>query len=201
MILSRTTAVLKALPDGRFEGLAWAFASTPDIEGDIILPSALELAAKAVPIPVLIEHRGQPIGEIQSADVTADGLTVKGALDTGIPAGREAYALAKSGELSGLSMGFSGEAEKSGPIRVFRSVRLNELSVCRAPINAGSRMTAIKSWPEIQSERELERLLKSIGMPNRLAQKCASASWPVIQNSTQQPTADLVAALRHLSRS
>lgn len=198
MILSRPTTVLKALADGRFEGLAWSFATTPDAEGDIILPSALEAAAKAMPVPVLVEHRGTPIGEIEAAEVTEEGLTVKGAIDMATDLGREAHALAKAGELSGLSIAFSGEAQKSGPVRVFSSARLTEISVCRAPVNAGSRVTAMKAWTEITSERELERFFKSTGMPNRLAAKLAAAGWPVINNPA--PTAEMLEQLRRLAK-
>jgi HK97 family phage prohead protease len=201
MIVSRTIPVIKALADGRFEGLAWSFATTPDTEGDILLPSALAAAAKSVPIPVLIEHRGRAVGEIQAATVTEEGLSIRGQLDTSSDTGREAYALVKSGELQGLSMGFAGEAEQSGPVRVFRSARIDEISICRAPINSGSRVTAVKAWSEIGSERDLERVLKATGMPNRLASKCAAAAWPVIQHNPNPDTpADLVEALRRLAK-
>jgi HK97 family phage prohead protease len=200
MILSRTIPVIKALADGRFEGLAWSFATTPDTEGDILLPSALVAAAKSLPIPVLIEHRGSPVGEINAAEVTNEGLSIRGQLDTSTASGREAYGMVKSGELAGLSIGFAGEAEQSGPVRVFRSARIDEISVCRAPINAGSRVTAVKAWSEVGSERQLEQLFKSNGMPHRLAAKCAAAAWPVIQRDPNPDTpADLVDALRRLA--
>ena len=200
MILSRTIPVIKALADGRFEGLAWSFDATPDTEGDILLPSALAAAAKSVPIPVLVEHRGQAVGEIHAAEVTDQGLAIRGHLDLAKENGREAYALVKSGDLPGLSMGFSGEAEQSGPVRVFRSAMISEISVCRAPINAGSKITAIKSWSGVQSERHLEQLFKSNGMPNRLAAKCAAAAWPVIKSNPTEPEPELIEALRLLAK-
>lgn len=200
MILSRTIPALKALGEGRFEGLAWSFAATPDTEGDILLPSALEPATKAVPIPVLVEHTGKPVGAIERAELSAEGLQVSGRFDIAAEAGRSAYALVKSGELAGLSIGFAGEAEQSGPVRIFKSAHIDEISVCRAPINSGSRVTAVKSWTGIGSERELERFLKSTGMPNRLASKLASAGWPVMQETPNpDPPAELLESLRRLA--
>jgi HK97 family phage prohead protease len=199
MILSRTIPALKALADGRFEGLAWAFDATPDTEGDILLPSALAAAAKSVPFPVLIEHRGQPVGQIHAAEVTDRGLNIAGQFDTASDAGRNAYALVKSGELPGLSMGFAGEAEQSGSVRIFRTARIDEVSVCRAPINTGSKITAVKSWEGVHSERQLEQLFKSLAMPNRLAAKCAAAAWPVIQSKPTEPQPELIEALRLLA--
>lgn len=194
---------LKALDAGRFTGLAWAFKATPDQQGDVILASALEAAAQGLRVPLLQEHKGEPVGMVEAASVTADGLEIAGAFDTASPAGARAYSLAKSGEYSGLSIGFSGLAEQSGPIRVFTRVELAEVSVCRQPINAGSRLTAIKSFEQVETLADLERLLKSSGMPNRLAQKCAALAWPAVARAEpEHPETDpqTLAALRRLAR-
>lgn len=196
MILSRVSPVLKSLDAGRFTGLAWSFAAVPDSEGDVLLPSALSDAAKAAPWPVLVEHRGDPVGEIEAADVNAEGLTVTGRID---PAS-DAYQRMKSGDLSGLSIAFTGDAETSGPVRIFTRATLAEVSICRAPINTGSRVTAVKAWSELQSETELARVLKSTGMPGRLATKCAAACWPVIQKHGEADP-EMLAALRRFAKS
>lgn len=194
MIVCRVLPTLKSVGAGRFEGLAWSFAATPDSDGDILLPSALATAAASVPIPVKVEHKGADVGVIEHAEVTPEGLTVAGQIDTA----SEAYTRIKSGDLSGLSIAFRGDYEQSGPVRVFKSASLVEVSVCRAPVNTGSRVTAVKAWSEVTSEAELHRIFKSTGMPGRLAQKCAAAAWPVIQKH-DEADARLKAALRQLA--
>lgn len=201
MIHSRPTSVLKALPQGRIEGLAWAFSSTPDPQGDAILPSALVEAAKAAPWPLMIDHAGPVVGEVEEAEVTDEGLMIAGRMDLGATAGAQAYQRAKSGELGGLSIAFQGMAEKSGPLRIFSSVSLREVSMTARPVNVGSRVTSVKSWSEVQSPVDLERLLRSSGMPNRLAARVAAAAWPAIQKSEPEPeNPELQAALRRLAR-
>lgn len=188
--------LLKAGPAGEFSGVAWAFAGAPDAVGDLITEAALGVAAKGAPWPVLVDHAGPAVGEIVRAGLTAEGLAVAGVLDTGT----EAYAKARSGELPALSIGFFGRAEKAGGLRVFTEIQLAEVSLTRAPINQASRVTSVKSWDQLSSERELVALLKAAtGMPGRLAQKIASAAWPHIQHPTDEPDPALLRALRRLA--
>jgi HK97 family phage prohead protease len=191
------TAVVKADDSGRLSGLAWSFSATPDAVGDVLLPSALEAAAKSLPVPILVEHQGPEVGMVERASVTAEGLVIAGRVDTASPA----YAEAKSGRLAGLSIAFTGEAERSGPVRIFKSCTLHEISLCARPVNAGAAVRELKSWQELTTEAELVKLLKSAtGMPGRLAQKIASAAWPYIQHRTDEPDPALIAALRRLAR-
>lgn len=191
---SPVTSVLKADQSGRFEGIAWSFAHTPDSQNDIILPSALASAAKDVPIPLLQEHVGEYVGEIKHAEVSGEGLIVTGQMDPR----SDAYKRVKSGEYAGLSIGFLGEAEQSGPLRVFTRAQLLEVSVCRRPVNAGARISAVKAWSELTSEIDLQRFLKSAGMPGRLASKLANAGWPTIERH-KDPDPQLLVALRRFA--
>lgn len=196
MICTTPVRSLKATPEGSFEGLAWSFASTPDQQGDVILPSAF--ASISSDLPVLVEHQGPAVGRISETAVDATGLIVKGTFDLGEATARQAFERVRSGELHGLSIAFTGEGEKSGPVRVFRSAQLAEISVCRAPVNLGSRVTAAKAMPHLGSAAELERFLVDAGMPRRLALKTAAAAWPAVFLKSETDPA-LVEALRRFA--
>lgn len=108
------------------------------------------------------------------------------------------YQRVKSGEYAGLSIGFLGESEQSGLLRVFIKAQLLEVSVCRRPVNTGARVSAMKAWAELGSEMELQKFLKSAGMPGRLASKLASVGWLTIERQ-KDPDPQLLLALRRLA--
>jgi HK97 family phage prohead protease len=200
VIVSPSFSIEKSLGEGRFAGLAWSFLDTPDREGDVILPSALEAVVATGRMPeVRIEHqKGDVAGAITSWSVSPRGLEVEGRVDLGVAVGRKAYDQLQARELGALSIGFQGAAEKSGRTRVFTSIELEEVSLCREPMNAGSRIHAVKSWSDVGSERELEGLLKqSAGMPNRLARKAAGILWPAINEG--EDDSDALALVNHLN--
>lgn len=189
------SCVLKASDVGRFTGLAWAFATTPDRDRSVIVPTALSKAAGTAPWPVLVQHAGQPVGLVERASVTDEGLEVEGFIDPS----NDAYRRVRAGELGGLSMGFYARSEQSGPIQIITEIdRMVEVSVCAVPANPGAHVATLKSWRALESEIELQHLLKSTGMPGRLAQKCAAAAWPVIQKSADDDAA-VEAALRRIA--
>jgi HK97 family phage prohead protease len=204
MKTSQSLRIEKHSPDsGVFSGLAWAFDSTPDADGDVLLPSALRRAVaahvQAATMPVIrVEHRPDlEVGRLTAMDVTGRGLEVTGRIDTATSAGRTAHAAVKAGQLAALSVGFDGEAEVSGRTRVFTDVALVEVSLTKRPINVGSRIEAVKSWRDVQSVRDLERLLHATGMPNRLAQRVAKSAWPTINKDLAQPA--IFAALNRIA--
>jgi HK97 family phage prohead protease len=204
MKTSQSLRIEKHSPDsGTFSGLAWSFDSTPDSEGDVLLPSALRRAVaahtKAGTAPVVrVEHRPETeVGRLTAMDVTARGLEVCGQIDMTLTAGRTAHAAVATGQLAALSVGFDGQAETSGRTRVFTDVALVEVSLCKRPINVGSRIEAIKSWRDVQSVRDLEKLLHGTGMPNRLALRVAKAAWPEI-NTDQDKRPAILAALNRI---
>ena len=207
MIVSPPIRIEKALGAGRFSGLAWSFLDTPDREGDVILPSALEAAAKSGRMPeIRVEHREHEVaGLIDMMTVTERGLEVEGQIDLGAEVGRKSYDKVRSGDLGALSLGFLGVAEKSGRTRVFTEVNIGEISLCKEPVNAGSRVSAVKSWSAVSSERDLERLLHDVGMPNRLARKSAALVWPSISSVSPDDeaaaAADMAARIRSITKS
>jgi len=181
--------ILKAASTGEFSGIAWSFETVPDQAGDVILPLALTTVAP--PFPVYTEHDGVKVGEVTQTEVTDEGLHVQGRITDS-----EAREYARSGG-HGLSIGFVGSGQKSGPVRVFTDVTIREVSLCKRPVNAGSRVTTLKSWRTLESEIELSTWLKASGMPGRLAQKIAAAAWPTINKGDDDSA--LVAALRRFA--
>ncbi|MDQ7288988.1 HK97 family phage prohead protease [Stenotrophomonas sp. Sm2128] len=197
VIVSPSFVIEKSLGQGRFAGLAWSFMDTPDREGDLILPSALARAvdaAKSRP-EIRIEHDpDQVAGVIDMMTVTDRGLEVEGQINTAQTIGRKAYDRLSDRSLGALSMGFVGSAETSGRNRVFTEITaIPEISLCREPMNAGSRIHAVKSWAQVDSERALEHLLRDVGMPNRLARKSAAIVWPAISTDDDDARAETLA--------
>ncbi len=201
MIVSPSFVIEKSLGQGRFSGLAWSFMDTPDREGDIILPSALARAveaSKAQP-EIRIEHDPKQVaGVIDVMTVSDRGLEVEGQINIAQAVGRKAYDKLSDRTLGALSMGFLGSAEASGRNRVFTELTIKEISLCEEPMNAGSRVHAVKSWAQVDTERDLENLLRDVGMPNRLARKSAAIVWPAI-STTEPEDARAEAIARQLS--
>jgi HK97 family phage prohead protease len=181
-------SILKHTASGEFSGLAWSVAVGVDSESDLILKAALSNAVDkhlraATRPPVRVEHRADAnVGVLTDMAVDDDGLRVTGKFDLGSAAGRDAFARVRSGDLTGLSIGFDGNSSQYGPIRIFDSIDLAEVSVCKNPINSGSRVHAIKSWRDVESVRDLEKLLHGVGLPNRLAARVAKAGWFAIED-------------------
>ena len=191
MIESSPIRIEKSLGDGRFAGLAWSFLDTPDREGDVILPSALERAVETGLLPeIRVEHRkGEVAGAIDLMTLTSRGLEVEGQIHVSQAVGRKAYEQMRARELGALSIGFEGAAEKSGRTRVFTEVAIHEISLCREPMNAGSRIHSVKTWAQVSTETDFEKLLRDVGMPNRLARKSAALVWPSLHDENDQAAA------------
>ena len=93
----------------------------------MILP--LALTTVAVPIPVYTEHDGVAVGEIRKAECTEEGLHVEGRI---VDLAARRFAAADG---QGLSIGFIGSGQKSGPVRIFTDVEIVEVSLCRQPVD------------------------------------------------------------------
>lgn len=197
-------SVLKASGNGQISGLAWSFQDVPDRAGDIILPSALKSAVDAhnqsgtLPA-LLVEHKADlAAGTVEAMVVSDRGLEVNGQIDLSTDVGRATYAKIQSRTLGAFSIAIQGNTEQSGRTRVFTDANIPEISIVADPMNAGSRIETVKSWSDVSTERDLERLLREVaGMPNRLARKTASAAWPVIEHQSHDQAA-LNAALARI---
>jgi HK97 family phage major capsid protein/HK97 family phage prohead protease len=154
---------------GTVTGIAWPFGA-PDSVGDVIEKGAFGFANT---LPMVMEHdQKQIVGIWESFAETDKGLEVKGRLFLeGIGPARDAYRAMKAGKISGLSIGFrhSGFEPRAEGGRVFKSITVNEISLCRRPVNPGARVTVIKS------EKEQHRM-----EPEEIENKPEAKADPVI---------------------
>jgi HK97 family phage major capsid protein/HK97 family phage prohead protease len=135
-------------------------ATTPETDrmGDVVDPKG---ATFRLPVPLLWQHdSSQPIGHVERAKVSDDGITIRARLakidDPGKLKDRldEAWQSIKSGLVRGLSIGFRA-TEDPKPIKgtfglLFDSWELLELSAVTVPANASASITAIKSADQKQ---------------------------------------------------
>ncbi|MDW5314082.1 phage major capsid protein [Rhizobium sp. PL01] len=142
---------------GTVTGIAWPFGA-PDSEGDVIQKGAFEFVTD---VPMFIEHDGRKIvGVWKSYKETDAGLEVTGRLflEASGPA-QEAHRLLRKSALSGLSIHgpiISFEQLPTGG-RNITKLTINEISLCKRPVNSGARVTIVKSINEENPmENELE---------------------------------------------
>lgn len=143
---------VKAFDDESREIEGIATTPTPDRMGDIVEPKG---AVFKLPIPLLWQHDAlKPIGNVISAKVTSNGISIKAKFaalsEAGVLKDRldEAWQSVKIGLVRGLSIGFSAlEAE---PIKNTMSYRFKnwewlELSAVTIPANAEANIQTVKS--------------------------------------------------------
>lgn len=140
-----TKAQLSVADTGIVEGIAWPF-SGPDSVGDMIEPGAFIIPDA---LPICMEHdQKQVVGIWESFTETADGLEVKGRLFVeGIDPAKSAHRYIKAGLISGLSISFKNALFQRMPDgkRLFKSVPITEISICKNPVHPSARITAVKS--------------------------------------------------------
>lgn len=184
---------------GTVTGIAWPFGS-PDSVGDVIEPGAFNLVNT---LPMVMEHdQKQVVGVWETAAETDKGLEVKGRLFVeGIGPARDAHRRLKAGRVAGLSIGFRPhdfEPRAEGG-RVFKSLTVTEISLCRSPVHPGARVTIVKS-KENHMEDEIENAPEAKADPvidpkevkalkARLDKLEAKANRPVAANDNH-PAAD-----------
>lgn len=118
----------------RFAGYAAVF-DTPDRGGDVIRPGAF--GARVRRVPLLWQHRGEPVGVIEAIGEDARGLRVTGRVDA-----PDLAALVAKGAVTGLSFGYRTVAARHGRWRELRSVELCEVSLVARPMQTLARVHA-----------------------------------------------------------
>lgn len=182
---------IKELADsGQIEGLLAGFGDV-DLGGDRLLPGCLSksLAARTTPLPMLLCHDlRRPIGAWKEWTERPTGLFVKGAITVATRDGQEAYALARDGGLTGLSIGWEPvRATDRGNVREVSEARLHEGSLVPVPMHERARVTTVKS---IGGARDIAELLQEAGMSGRRAKVAAGAAWKVINEPDDDAAAE-----------
>ena len=175
-----------ASAEGAFSGYGSVFGVV-DSNKDIIMPGAFaEVIKSGDPVHVYVNHgwlRGElPVGKWANLSEDSVGLAGDAGLEMRMPSAINAYWAAKSGLVSGLSIGYlpdpSGVERRQDGVRVIHRMKaLKEISIVTDPSNAQARISDVKSADvldaieEVKSLRDLEALLRDVtGLSKRAAQ-------------------------------
>ena len=120
----------------RFAGYAAIF-DAPDRGGDVVRRGAF---AGAGAVPLLWQHRGAPVGVVESIAEDARGLRVIARVDD-----PRVAALVTAGALDGLSFGYRARSTRQGAWRELRAVELVEVSLVAQPMQAHARVIAVEA--------------------------------------------------------
>lgn len=177
-------------------GIIKGYASTydnVDRTGDVILQGAFTKSLERYketnsPINMFFQHSptnmigGFPIDKVKD---DAEGLFVVGEINLDVQKGREAYALAKQGVLSDLSIGFTindADTSEDNTIRIIKEAELWEASLVAVPANPKAVVTDVKAvtpykdlplaprdraWGARQAEARVRKFTNSIDAPSR----------------------------------
>jgi hypothetical protein len=120
----------------RFAGYAAVFDRV-DRGGDVVRAGAIRVPAA---VPLLWQHRGQPIGRIDRIEEDATGLRVIGAVDDPRLAG-----LVAAKAIDGLSFGYRVRAATRGRVRELTDLDLVEISLVARPMQPLARVHAVEA--------------------------------------------------------
>jgi HK97 family phage prohead protease len=172
-----------------------------DLAGDVVDANAFatslkEISAAGHRLPMLWAHQQtDTIGSWSVLREDSVGLYAEGSINTAVEKGREALALVKAGDLSGLSIGYqvagTGREVKDG-IPHLTKVKLLEISLVAVPAAPKARIT-LKDFGDLAAYAEF---LQSGGLPRREAEYVARKSWPAI-TATEE---DFTPLLRTIDR-
>lgn len=118
----------------RFAGYAAVFDAV-DRGGDVVRRGAFAGAGK---VPLLWQHRGAPVGEIETIGEDARGLRVIGRVEEAALAG-----LVRRGAVTGLSFGYRVTAARRCAVREITALDLLEVSLVASPMQPLARVHAL----------------------------------------------------------
>jgi HK97 family phage prohead protease len=118
----------------RVQGYAAVFGLV-DRAGDVIRAGAF---GDVGVVPLLWQHRGEPVGEICAIGEDARGLWIEAEV-----VAPEVVRLVRSGALRGLSVGYRPLVVVQGAYREIRRAALAEVSLVAVPMQAAARVEAV----------------------------------------------------------
>lgn len=128
--------ILRQAQEGlRFAGYAAVF-DAPDRGGDVVRRGAFGAIGA---VPLLWQHRGAPVGAIESIAEDARGLRVVGRVDD-----PRLAALVARGAVDGLSFGYRVRGSRHGARRELTAVELVEVSLVAQPMQRAARVLAVE---------------------------------------------------------
>lgn len=185
---------IKSLDDsGQIEGLLAGFGDV-DEGGDRLVKGcfAKSLAARTTPLPMLFVHDlKRPIGAWKEWQERPEGLYVKGSITLAAQAAKEAYALAKDGAVTGLSIGFRPTRESTDQrtgVRTITEAELFEGSLVPIPMHDRARISAVKA---VAGAGDIAELLQEAGgMSRDRAKIAAGAAWKALTQTKNEDAID-----------
>ena len=179
---------------GTFSGMAAVFGNV-DSHRDTIRPGAFAAslaahkAAGTAPALLWSHDQAKPIGRLTNLAEDDRGLKVEGKFNLGTTNGRDAYAHAKEGDSTGLSIGYQvpagGATHGKDGTRTLQRVAVHEISMVTLPSNSQARISGVKAM--LTSPADIERILRAGGVPNRLAAKIAEVGFPAVSGKSAEP--------------
>ena len=163
---------VNGVPVGVIKGMASTFGNV-DLQQDVINFGAFaktiqtHKARNGRPIRMLLGHDrfagtigGFPIDKVKEQK---QGLKVEGHINLDVQRGQEAFALAKQGVLTDLSIGFMATAvdfeRRSGKeIRVIKEIDLREISIVDEPANPKATITDVKADKKAEKKEQVPLL-------------------------------------------
>jgi HK97 family phage prohead protease len=124
----------------RFAGYAAIF-DRPDSGGDVVRKGAFaEVLKRTDEVPLLLQHKGQPVGRIEHLSEDRRGLRVIARVEDG----RVGEMLRRG--MRGLSFGYRvREASSAGGLRELRALDLVEVSLVKRPMQSQARVHAVET--------------------------------------------------------
>jgi len=155
-----------------FEGLASTFGNE-DLGGDVVMAGAfMESLLERTP-KLLNQHDfNQPLGIIDEATETPQGLFIKGRMPKGNPRVEDVASMVKIGAIDSFSIGYRVKEflkDADTGVRKLIKVALFEVSFVTFPMNPAAKVTGMKGLSvdrvkEIKTKRDFENILRESGV-------------------------------------
>lgn len=190
-------SIKEAKADGSFTGYAAVFNNV-DLGRDVIMPGAFKQVktTRDGKVRIALYHDLHRLAGKAKFEQDDHGLWVEGQLNLDVSYVKDAYALMKTGELDGLSVGFdiprSGadwEDRDGDYVRIIKEAVLWEFSLVPFGMNPEARVANVKA----ASIRDFEAQLRGLGYSQREAKALASGGFKSLGNRDDAPDSGTLA--------